>query len=76
MSRLPRPGPSGDAIRPPAGSGRPARRPCSPLLVMGTILTITGGALYTMPGERPELVATGALVLAAIAAWWCASRQG
>ncbi|MEJ8641189.1 hypothetical protein WKI68_06250 [Streptomyces sp. MS1.HAVA.3] len=43
---------------------------------MGVILTITGAALYTTPGERPGIVAVGALVLSAIAAWWCASRQG
>ncbi|MFD3675482.1 hypothetical protein [Streptomyces sp. NPDC058613] len=42
---------------------------------MGVILTITGAALYTMPGERPGLVAAGVLILAAIVAWWCASRQ-
>lgn len=55
---------------------RPARCPASPLLVMGAILTIAGAALYTMPAERPALYAAAALVLAAVAAWWCASRQG
>ncbi|WP_412078731.1 hypothetical protein ACLF6K_35560 [Streptomyces xanthophaeus] len=43
---------------------------------MGAILTIAGAALYTMPGERPELIAAAALIVAAVAAWWCASRQG
>ncbi|MEU6756777.1 hypothetical protein [Streptomyces sp. NPDC046685] len=43
---------------------------------MGAILTFTGVALYTMPAERPEMIAAVALTLAAIAAWWCASRQG
>ncbi|MFJ3214293.1 hypothetical protein [Streptomyces flaveolus] len=55
---------------------RPTRCPAMPLLVMGAVLTIAGAALYTMPGERPALYAAAALVLAAIAAWWCASRQG
>ncbi|WP_329449370.1 hypothetical protein OG906_43125 (plasmid) [Streptomyces sp. NBC_01426] len=55
---------------------RPGRCPASPLLVMGAILTIAGAALYTMPTERPELYAATALVLAAAAAWWCASHQG
>ncbi|GGX43205.1 MULTISPECIES: hypothetical protein [Streptomyces] len=50
--------------------------PASPLLVMGAILTIAGAALYTMPAERPALYAAAALVLAAVAAWWGASRQG
>ncbi|MFF4260788.1 hypothetical protein [Streptomyces virginiae] len=39
-------------------------------------LTTAGAALYTTPGEQPETIAVGALVLSAIAAWWCASRQG
>ncbi|MEU9032019.1 hypothetical protein AB0D46_31840 [Streptomyces sp. NPDC048383] len=43
---------------------------------MGTILTITGGVLYTMPGERPGLIVVGALIVAAVAACWCGSRQG
>ncbi|WP_327265456.1 hypothetical protein OG444_32340 [Streptomyces sp. NBC_01232] len=55
---------------------RPGRCPASPLLVMGAILAIAGAALYTMPGERPGLSAAAALVLGAVAAWWCASRQG
>lgn len=46
------------------------------MLVMGAILTIAGAALYSMPAERPELYAAAALVLAAVAAWWCATRQG
>ncbi|MFF9981272.1 hypothetical protein [Streptomyces erythrochromogenes] len=54
---------------------RPARCPASPLLVAGAILTIAGTVLYTMPSERPGLYAAGALALAAVAAWWCASRQ-
>ncbi|GGP98641.1 hypothetical protein GCM10010215_25420 [Streptomyces virginiae] len=60
----------------PARPRRPARCPASPLAAAGVILTLTGAALYTMPAERPGLIAAGALVLAAIAAWWCASRQG
>lgn len=43
---------------------------------MGAILTIAGAAHYTVPGERPALYAAVALVLAAVDAWWCASRQG
>ncbi|MEV6654853.1 hypothetical protein [Streptomyces sp. NPDC051219] len=54
----------------------PARCPASPLLVMGAILTIAGAVLYAMPAKRPELYAAAALVLGALAAWWCASRQG
>lgn len=54
---------------------RPARCTASPLLVMGAVLTITGAALYTTPGEWPALCAAAALVLAAAAGWWCASRQ-
>ncbi|WP_327418212.1 hypothetical protein [Streptomyces sp. NBC_01233] len=42
----------------------------------GAILTIAGAALYTMPAERPEPYAAASLVLAAVAAWWYASRQG
>ncbi|MGW6941773.1 hypothetical protein ACWGF3_22630 [Streptomyces xanthophaeus] len=57
-------------------SRRSGRCPASPLLVVGAILTIAGAALYTMPGERPHLYAAAALALAAVAAWWCASRQG
>lgn len=59
-----------------AGPRGRLRCPVSPLVAMGVILTIAGAALYTTPGERPEIVAAGALVLSAIAAWWCASRQG
>ncbi|MGY4388327.1 K+-transporting ATPase B subunit [Streptomyces sp. TE12347] len=61
---------------PPSGPRGRLRCPVSPLVAMGVILTIAGAALYTTPGERPEIVAAGALVLSAIAAWWCASRQG
>ncbi|MEU4356254.1 hypothetical protein [Streptomyces virginiae] len=43
---------------------------------MGAILTIAGAALYAMLGERPALYSAAALVLAAVASWWCASRQG
>ncbi|MGY4388266.1 hypothetical protein ACVWXB_001565 [Streptomyces sp. TE12347] len=55
---------------------RPGRCPASPLLVMGVILTIAGAALYAMPAERTGLYAAAALALGAVAAWWCASRQG
>ncbi|MFF5809269.1 hypothetical protein [Streptomyces sp. NPDC012746] len=70
MSHHPRTG------RAPAGSRSPLRCPGSPLIAVGAILTITGAALCTMPTERPGLVAAGALILAVVAAWWCASRQG
>ena len=53
----------------------PARCPAWPLLVRGAILAIAGAVFYTMPAERPELYAAAALVLAAMAAWCCASRQ-
>ncbi|MDX3209916.1 hypothetical protein [Streptomyces scabiei] len=55
---------------------RPARCPASPLLTAGATLTIAGAALYTLPAERPGPYAAAALVLAAVAAWWYASRQG
>ncbi|MEU8943603.1 hypothetical protein OHU17_37985 (plasmid) [Streptomyces goshikiensis] len=73
MSHHPPPGRTGQA---PAGARRGVRCPGSPLIAMGAILTITGAALYTLPTERPGLIAAGALILAAVAAWWCASRQG
>ncbi|WP_162688733.1 MULTISPECIES: hypothetical protein [unclassified Streptomyces] len=49
--------------------------PASPLFAAGAVLTLTGAALYVTPGDRPGVAAAGALVLAAMAAWWCASRQ-
>ncbi|MFC9582352.1 hypothetical protein ACFVJ8_05840 [Streptomyces yangpuensis] len=73
MSHQPR---IGRTTRTPSGTRRPLRRPASPLVAAGTTLTITGAALYTTLGERPGLVAAGALILGAIAAWRCASRQG
>ncbi|MFI1066629.1 hypothetical protein OG365_31205 [Streptomyces sp. NBC_00853] len=73
MSHHPRTGRTG---QPPVGSRSPLRCPGSPLIAVGAILTITGAALYTMPTDRPGLIAAGALILAAVAAWWCASRQG
>ncbi|MFF5491845.1 hypothetical protein [Streptomyces virginiae] len=62
MSHYPR---TGRADPSPAG----ARCPGSPLFVAGLILTITGVALYTLPSERPGLIAAGSLPLAAVAAW-------
>ncbi|MCX5079363.1 hypothetical protein ACWGCI_10725 [Streptomyces sp. NPDC054949] len=60
----------------PVPSPRGLRCPASPLFVVGVILTVTGAVLYATPGDRPGLIAAAALILAAIAAWWCASRQG
>lgn len=57
MSHRPRTGRAGGFLRCPA----------SALVVVGVILTITGAVLYTMPGERPGLVAAAALTLASSA---------
>ncbi|MCY0922558.1 MULTISPECIES: hypothetical protein [unclassified Streptomyces] len=48
----------------------------SPLFIMGAVLLPVGGFLYSVPGGHPGILAAGALVLGALAAWWCASRQG